>query len=754
MRTADFSIGHRRAPEPQAIRSNRRRLRFPLISRALREKPASTFSPRDMATRTGDRKKSRMSAANDIGGFEIGVDIGGTFTDIVCYRRGEPLHLMKVSSTRSDPCVGVLNALRAIRERWGIEPRCISRFVHGTTVATNAVLERKGAPVGLITTAGFKDVLEIGRQSRRALYSVILEPETPYFLIPGARRKEAVERVAATGEVLIPLDEASVARAASELVRDGVRSIAVSFLFSFLRPHHELRARDLILDAHPDVEVSLSCEVNPAFREYERTLVTAFDGYIKPAVRGYIARLEKGLADVGVSAPLEIMHSRGGTAVAALARERPVRLFLSGPAAGVIGASMVGRSIGSDDLITIDIGGTSSDIALVSKGKALIRPEGVIDGYMVRVPMIDVNSIGSGGGSIARLDDLGGLRVGPQSAGGEPGPACYGRGGTDPTVTDASLVLGYLNPDNFAGGSVKLDREKAVAAIGEKIARPLGLSIEAAALGIHRVINAQMAEGIRFVSIRQGLDPRNFTLIPLGGAGPLHATALARELGMTRIAVPRRPGVLSAVGLLAAEVEHDVSSAFPHPLADTKLEEVRALLQELDRQCASQMALEKVSAEQVKVQYFVDMCYVGQAHYLEIPLRIDEPDPLARLYQEFLAAHDQIHGHSTNSPARIVNVRTVHRSADRHSVDDLDRQGETSLPRNGERLVLFAGADAPVPTAIHDRTALEPQSIVTGPAILEQSDTTVLIEPGWRARCVDRGALLISPVGSQMESRG
>jgi N-methylhydantoinase A len=689
-----------------------------------------------------------MNAKNHTDGFEIGVDIGGTFTDIVCYRRGEPLHLMKISSTRSDPGVGVLNALAAIRERWGIEPQHISRFVHGTTVATNAVLERKGAPVGLITTAGFKDVLEIGRQSRRALYSVILEPETPALLVPSARRKEAVERVVATGEVLIPLDEASLMRAASELVDGGVRSIAVSFLFSFLHPHHELRARDLILEAHREIEVSLSCEVDPAFREYERTLVTVFDSYIKPTVRGYIARLEKGLGDAGVSAPLQIMHSRGGTAVAALARERPVRLFLSGPAAGVIGGLMTGRWVGSDNLITIDIGGTSSDIALVTNGKALIRPEGIIDGFTVRVPMIDVNSIGSGGGSIAWLDDARGLRVGPRSAGSEPGPACYGRGGIDATVTDASLVLGYVNPNNFAGGSVRLDKQKAITAIEEKIARPLGLSIEEAALGIHRVINAQMAEGIRLVSVRQGLDPRNFTLIPLGGAGPLHATALARELGMTQIAIPRYPGVLSAVGLLAAEIEHDVSAAFPRPLADTKLEEVRMVLKELDRQCASQMAVETASTEKFTIQYFVDMCYVGQAHYLEIPLRMYEPHPLTRLYQDFLAAHDRVHGHSTNSPARIVNLRTVHRSDGGRDVDDSDLPGEAGASLMGERRVLFAGSGTTVPTAIYDRAALKPESIIKGPAILEQSDTTVLIEPGWQARSAARSTLLISLIGS------
>ncbi|MGE0119902.1 MAG: hydantoinase/oxoprolinase family protein [Dongiaceae bacterium] len=686
-----------------------------------------------------------MNAMLAASGFEIGVDIGGTFTDVVCYRRGEPIRLIKVSSTRSDPSIAVLEALRTIEERWGIKPRQISRFAHGTTVATNAVLERKGARVGLLTTKGFKDILEIGRQARRALYSVILQPETPGFLVPGARRKEVNERIGASGEVLVPLDEASLIRAVGELVQDGVRSFAVSFLFSFLHPDHEVRARRLIHQTCPDAEVSLSCEVDPAFREYERTLVTVFDSYIKPVVRGYIARLEQGLGRTGVSAPLQIMHSRGGTSVAALARERPVRLFLSGPAAGVIGGSMVGRSIGSDDLITIDIGGTSSDIALVSKGKALIRPEGIIDGFPVRVPMIDVNAIGSGGGSIAWIDDAGGLRVGPQSAGSDPGPACYGRGGTQATVTDASLVLGYLNPSNFAGGSVKLHTDKAVDAIRTKIAEPLRLSVEEAALGVHRVVNAQMSEGIRLVSIRQGLDPRNFTLIPLGGAGPLHGTALARELGMTQVAVPRYPGVLSAMGLLAAGIEHDVSVAFPRPLADLDLQEVRAGLRELDAQCDAQMALENASREEVTIRYFADVCYVGQAHHLEIPLRMDAPDAIAALYEEFLVAHDQIYGHSTRSPARIVNLRTVHQTRAIDLIDELEPAARPDNPERGERQVLFAGSRAPVATAIYDRAALGPRSTIDGPAIIEQSDTTVLIEPGWRAQCVAGDCLLIFP---------
>ncbi len=510
--------------------------------------------------------------------IEIGVDIGGTFTDIVCRGGGAPLRTLKIPTSRGDPSRAVLDALAHLSDTLGIKPASIARFLHGTTIATNAVLERKGARTGLIASHGFRDVLEIGFQLRKDLYRVILEPVSPVFLAPGALRREAIEQVSAQGDIIVPLDEDSVCRAVDELAAEGVQAIAVCYLFSFLHPAHEQRTRELIEARHPDIAVSLSCEVDPAFREYERTVVTAFDAYMKPVVARYLERLEAGLASAHVRAPLQVMQSRGGLAGTAVARQRPARLFLSGPAAGAIGGAIVGRAVGRRDLITIDVGGTSSDIALIEGGEPVIRAEGAIAGYTVRIPMVDVNAIGAGGGSIAWLDGAGGLRVGPHSAGADPGPACYGRGGEQPTVTDASVVLGWLDPAYFAGGAVQLDPARAREAVSREIAGPLGMTAEAAALGIHRVVNAQMVEGIRLVSIRRGLDPRQFTLVALGGAGPLHATALAAELGIGSVLIPRHPGVLSAAGLLAAPVEHEVAAAFPRPLDGCDFDDVRRAL--------------------------------------------------------------------------------------------------------------------------------------------------------------------------------
>ncbi len=353
------------------------------------------------------------------GQYEIGIDIGGTFTDVVC-RDGNDLRLIKIPSTKSRPSVAVNQAVRLMLDEWGVTAADISRFVHGTTTATNAVLERKGAVAGILTTEGFRDVLELGRQNREAVYDLVLEPETPVFLAPGARRREVRERIAATGEVLTPLDEDSLHEAVADLVAEGVTAIAVCFLFSFLDPVHERRARDFIAEAYPNVMVSLSCEVDPTFREYERTCVTAFDAYVKPVVDTYLADMEADLAGFDIAAPLQVMQSRGGLSSARTARERPVRLFLSGPAGGVIGGCAVGGASGTGDLITVDIGGTSCDIALVSKGTPLIRAEGLIAGYPVRVPMVDVNTLGAGGGSIAWLDGAGGLRGCGGAGGGAP----------------------------------------------------------------------------------------------------------------------------------------------------------------------------------------------------------------------------------------------------------------------------------------------------------------------------------------------
>ena len=675
---------------------------------------------------------------------EIGVDVGGTFTDVVCRRPGFSPIIMKVPTTRDDPALGVLASLDRLAEDEHFGAQDVARFVHGTTVATNAVIERKGATVGLLTTEGFRDILEIGRQIRRAVYEVILEPETPTFLAPRARRKAVKERIGADGNILIPLDEGSVRRAAAELVEDGVEAIAISLLFSFLNPSHEHRTRDIIHEAYPDLDVSISSEVDPAFREYERTVVTAFDAYLKPVVDGYLQRLTERLARAGVRAPLQIMQSRGGVSAASIARQRPVRLFLSGPAAGVIGARDVGRAAGINDLITIDIGGTSCDISLIKAGSPMLRSEGAIDGFPVRVPMVDVNAIGAGGGSIAWLDGSGGLRVGPQSAGADPGPACYGQGGEEATVTDASLVLGYINPCYFAGGTVQLRPALAREVIAERVAGPLALTIEQAALGIHRVLNTQMMEGIRLVSIRQGLDPRDFALVALGGAGPLHATALAGELNISTIIVPRHPGVLSAAGLLAAQIEHEVSAAFSRDMQGLAMTDVSQALAQLDQRCSTLMEAERVDAAEVDISYFADMCYVGQAYHFGVPLDLAAHDPMARLYEDFLDVHDRVFGHSTRSPGRIVNLRAVHRVRGSEAADDAPTVSTMGEPRKQTRPIVLPETDGATDAAIYERALVAETDEIDGPAIIEQPDTTTLIEPGWRGQLDRSGNLIIT----------
>jgi N-methylhydantoinase A len=686
--------------------------------------------------------------------FEVGVDIGGTFTDVVCRSDSGEVRLVKIPTTRANPSAGVLHAVQHMAREWNVAPASITRFVHGTTVATNAVLERKGAKIGLICTEGFRDTLEIGRQNRHAVYSVLLRPETPAFLAPGALRREVAGRMSADGTELTALDEAAVRREADELVAAGVRAIAVSFLFSYLNPAHERRAAEIIRAAHPSLMVSLSCEVDPAFREYERTCITAFDAYLKPVIDRYLEDMERDLEAVGVGSTLQIMQSRGGVASSRIARRRPVRLFLSGPAAGVIGGSMAGLAAGFDDVITIDIGGTSADIALVSGGRPMIAAEGMLDGYAVRVPMVDVNAIGAGGGSIAWIDGAKSLRVGPASAGSEPGPACYARGGEQPTVTDASIVLGYLDPAYFAGGSLKLQPELSRQAIERKVAVPLGLTVEQAALGIHRVVNANMAEGIRFVSIKRGIDPRRFGLVPLGGGGPVHATALARDLGMQKVVVPLHPGVLSASGLLAAPVEHEAAVAFHARLEQATPDDLARAFAALDRQCATLMQVENIDPGKVEVRYYADVCYVGQSHHIEVPVSMQdaggeatgEPaDVIARIRAGFHEAHDHIYGHSAGGPMTFVNLRAVHQA---QATGERPLEGEyrpaAGEPLKGRRPIMTELSNGFVEANVYERSRIMPGTTIAGPAIIEQADTTTVIEPGWTATVDAVGNLVMT----------
>jgi N-methylhydantoinase A/oxoprolinase/acetone carboxylase beta subunit len=676
----------------------------------------------------------------------IAVDIGGTFTDIVAVDADGSMQTLKIPSTRGAESIAVRHAIARLLSEQHVRPGDIARFVHGTTVATNAVLERTGARVGLLTTEGFRDVLEIGRQNRNDLYDLWFRSGAPTFLVPESCRVGVRERIGSDGSVVTPFDRAQAREAIAALIAQGVEAIAICFLFSFLNPEHERLAGALVNEMEPGLAVSLSSEVDPGIREYERTCATAFDAYVKPKLHSYLDMIARDLRDADIEATPQVIQSRGGVSAFTAALRRPGRLFLSGPAAGVIGGQLVGRTLGLKDLITIDIGGTSSDIALIAGGEPAIRAEGSVDGFPVRVPMIDVNAIGAGGGSIAWLDAGGGLCVGPRSAGAEPGPACYGKGGQEATVTDASVELGYIDPHFFAGGSIALDASLARRAITDRIARPLGLTPEQAALGIHRVVNAQMAEGIRLVSVKRGVDPRGFTLVPLGGGGALHATELAAELGLTRVAVPLHPGVLSAIGLLAAPVEHEVSAVFYRMVSETTVHEIAAALAGLDARCADLMAGEQHSGGK-EIRHFADMCYVGQSYNLEVPVGTLSAGTLPGLYASFLAKHDQVYGHSTTSPARIVNLRAVHRAS---ATVDLARQAyrpSGQRERKGARQILLAGNDNFVEASVWDRTALVVGRRIHGPAIIEQGDTTTVFGRGWSAEVGIDGSLVITRAG-------
>ncbi|CAH1696766.1 N-methylhydantoinase A [Hyphomicrobiales bacterium] len=673
--------------------------------------------------------------------IEIGIDIGGTFTDVVSRDRSGIIRLLKVPTTRGNESVAVRQAIAAMLDICGVEAAAVSRFVHGTTVATNAILERKSAKTGLLTTQGFRDVFEIGRQYRQNMYDLRLKPSAPTFLLPGHLRKEVRERVDAHGRIVTPLDESSVETAVRELMEEGVEAIAVSFLFSFLEPRHEQMAGDIIRRMAPNMAVSLSCDVDPTFREFERTCVTAFDACVKPVMRRYIAAMQSDLEEVGVGARLQIIQSRGGLAAAETAAERPVRLFLSGPAAGVIGGQAVGEAAGIADLIAIDVGGTSTDISVITGSRPAVRQDGLIDGFAVRVPMVDVNAIGAGGGSIAWIDGAGGLRLGPHSAGAVPGPACYGRGGTEPTVTDASVVLGYIDPEFFAGGRLSLQPDLAFEAVA-KIAKSLGLSTEEAALGIHRVANGQMAEGVRLMSVKRGIDPRPYALLCLGGGGSLHGVAVAEEMGIARVVVPPFPGVLSAYGLLSAPIEHEATAAFGKTVAETSPAEFASALSAIDARCAALMAREG-SHESISVGHAADVCYVGQSHTIEIALSDISAEAISQIQADFVEAHHRVYGHATDSPARIVNLRSVHRVV-AASQPWPDFQPSAKPARKGSREVLLPGTKRRTTVAIWDRSALKAGDLVQGPSIVEQEDTTTLVGAGWTGHVTEEGNLILS----------
>jgi len=565
------------------------------------------------------------------------------------------------------------------------------------------------------------------------MYDLFLDPEVPTFLCPRKRRLGINERIGPNGEVLVPLNEEEFIQAVRALKkRFEIQAIAVCYLFSFKNPVHERKTKEIIQREFPDISISISSEIDPVFREYERLCVTGFDTYLRPVIEKYIADLDKGIHRMGVSARLQLMQSRGGITSASVAIQKPIGTFLSGPAAGAMAGKYIGEHRKSPNLITLDMGGTSCDVALVSDGRIEVDTEGRIAGYPIRVPMVNLNTIGAGGGSIAWIDAAGGLRVGPQSAGANPGPVCYGQGGNQPTVTDASLVLGYLNPDFFAGGELSLDLEAATRAI-ESLARPLSLSTSKCAAGIHRIINSAMGNVIRLITVSSGLDPRQYSLLLLGGAGPVHGGALVRDLPISTFIVPETPGVLSAFGLLVANIEHDSSKTFGMKSEEFDFHKANQIFQELDSQCQEKMEQNNVDLDQVTITHSADMRYVGQSHSVEVPFGdlVTTPETVKRVVKRFRERHEEIYGQkSMEDDVEFMNLRVVHsfplpkpypqRRAEDFTLHDALK---------GIREAYFQEYEGYREIPVYDRYRLPTNIEIEGPTIIEQADTTTVVYP-------------------------
>lgn len=679
----------------------------------------------------------------------IGIDIGGTFTDVVALdNESGKLQYTKVNSTPPRLVDGFMQGADSVRALASASFADVSRIAHGTTIGTNAILEARGSTIGILTTSGFEDVLTIGRQKRSDMYDVFIEPETPVFLAPRRRIFGVKERMYPDGVVDVPLDEGEVTHAVQVLVEEhGVEAIAVCYLFSFANAAHEERTRDIILHAFPDLRVSLSSDLDPRFREYERLCLTAFDAYLRPVLERYIQEVRDSLMDSGVKARLHIIHSRGGITSDETILSNTVSTVLSGPAAGVIGGVHAGNLSDLTDLITLDMGGTSCDISLVDKGKPVLSGEGKIAKYPLRQPMLDINTIGAGGGSIAWVDASGALRVGPRSAGASPGPAAYGMGGAEPTVTDASLLLGYLDPGFFAGGSMQLSVDKAEAAVRTNIAEPLGIDVLDAAHGIHTIVNNHMADEVRLVSVFRGYDPRNFSLVALGGAGPVHAGRLARQTNIGKVLVPLNPGVLSAFGLLVANLEHERARTFRVRAVDAVPSELQQAFEDLEKACRIQMDRDADPARSVNTARSVEVRYVGQSYELEVPIVGDEIDDtaIARVIEDFHGIHERVYGHrDSDDLVELVTFRVVLSQAPGPVPGGADletNQGPPS-PRTS-RNAYFPEAGGLVKTPVYDRNTLGAGAELESPAIVQQLDTTTVIYPNSAASIDSHGNLII-----------
>ncbi len=662
----------------------------------------------------------------------VGIDVGGTFTDIAVLRDGV-LSVHKLPSTPADPSVGITTGIGDIDV-----DVANADFIHGSTVATNALLEGKGGRTALVTTMGFEDVLEIGRQNRADLYDLSMERPTP--LAPWQLRFGLPERIDYTGAILDDLTPASVDALLALLAEAEVDGVAVSFLFSFLNPIHEEMLAQRLAELPNSPFISISSKILPEFREYERTSTVVVNSYVGPVMERYLTQLESVLGR-----GLRIMQSSGGSITASLAADQPVRTILSGPAGGVVGAFYTGIQAGYPDIITLDMGGTSTDVSLCP-GRIKETTAANLGGYPVSVPMIEIHTVGAGGGSIARVDAGGALVVGPQSAGADPGPACYGQGDRI-TVTDANLILGRLRSDGFLGGRMTLDQQRSQSLM-TGLAAGVGASATETALGIIRVVNSNMERAIRAISLERGYDPREFTLIPFGGAGPMHACELAAELGIPRVLVPGHPGILSALGVAIADVVKDYSRTVMLRGDDLDSARLEEEFHGMEQQARAELVDEGLRADDMTPRRFLDVRYVGQSFELTVdcPPLVEPGDLTAGISSDFYEAHLQRFGYADAAlPIEVVNLRLkLELAMDKPQLEPAANQGSDSAPAViGNAEVVFA--DGPVATTLYNRDLLQTGNRIAGPALLLQLDTTIVVPPGWNGEVDPYGNLLLEP---------
>jgi N-methylhydantoinase A len=677
----------------------------------------------------------------------LGIDIGGTFTDAVLMNLGTgEFRTSKISTTPKDLSAGFLHAIERVVSEAAINPEAIAQIVHATTVATNTIIENKVAKSAFITTKGFRDILEIQRQIRTSLYDLFFDKPAP--LIPRYLCYEITERVTAEGEVLVPLNEDEVRQVVRRIKQEGVEAIAVCFLHSYVNPRHEKRTGEIIAGELPGAYLSLSLDINPEFREYARASTTVINAVLMPIVARYVDKLQEEIASRGFKSGLYVMQSGGGLMTGKVARNKPASMVESGPAAGVIAASSLGALLGHSNVISFDMGGTTAKAGLVERGRPKLAASFEVgsaavsteahgrkgSGYPLNTPVIDLVEVGAGGGSIAWIDTGGALRVGPQSAGADPGPACYMAGGELPTITDANVVLGRIDPDYFLGGEMKLDRTAAEKAIQEHCARALGKDVVATAAGIVEIANANMIRALRIVSVERGYDPREYVLIAFGGAGPMHINGIVSDLKVPTVIVPLNPGITSALGLLMTDLRHDYVVTHICRVAQANLDKVNSIYGDFEAQGRSLLADEGVKEEDMLASRFMDMRYVGQSYELTIPVpgKVIDTKDMEKITALFHKEHERAYGHcAPEEPVEIANLK-------------LSASG--LIPKPTKRMVYFSETEGFVECSTYDRYRLTRGNVIKSPAIVEDKDATTVIHPGYQAEVDRYGNLILTSI--------